>query len=91
MTPYEVFDGAAEILRTHGWCQGEETSITGAKCLIGAIVAAGGLSSEPVWRYIRKIAAPGLMEWNDSPKRTLRQVLGILVRARALYHAAEYQ
>lgn len=75
---------AIELLRTDGWCQ--HKMMDGRRsCLYGAIVRAVGSSTGPLFdnlyhRTLNLVEYAGLSTFNDSPHRTVDDVISILQR-----------
>ncbi len=81
-----VLNRAADLIEERGWCQGEGESATGALCLYSAINQAEpgiflrALADREVRRRVRKrVDIPtGPIKWNDTPGRTVDEVLNLL-------------
>ncbi|MGH9059756.1 MAG: DUF6197 family protein, partial [Acidimicrobiales bacterium] len=84
--------GAAELLLTEGWCQGEFQSVWGRCAMWGIVETAvrddpGGVGPQPLavaQRLCRHLGLDAtepvtcLAQWNDVPGRTLEEVVGAL-------------
>ena len=86
-----VLSGAADLLTTEGWCQGEYKNQDGELCLIGAIKAFTPDSyarRSAAYDYVRKaIKHPDnqfLSDWNDEPRRSAGEVIAVLRKASEL-------
>ncbi len=78
---------AAELLRAEGWCQGSYGQAGGPRCMDGAILSVTAYPGPydralSVMRPVLDITATTpLAIWNDTPGRTLDEVLDALERA----------
>lgn len=98
MTNQQVFARAAEIIREHGWIQGklhDRTKLSEAEnnrinpvqcphCIMGAIISAKGDFAH--WEPLTALSAEvgDYVAWNDTPGRTVEEVLALLDRLAAL-------
>ncbi len=73
---------AAQYIRDHGWCQKALMDDEGRVCLLGALGKIPGDQAIPRQR-LRSIIGINLVNWNNSPKRTKKEVIAALEEAAA--------
>lgn len=95
MTPKEVLQEAANVIRTHGWAQGDYI-VNGSYCTLGAIDhVLEKFEDEIMWVYKlrnkvtgpiqevlrRKTGSVIIHNWNDAEGRTKEEVLEVFEEA----------
>lgn len=86
MTDLEIardLRAAAEYLRTHGWRQGDWEGPDGSVCLAGALLKTGSWQRAHVdaLGLGYAVSTVGVGQWNDTPGRTIDEVLDRLESA----------
>jgi len=90
-----IVDAMTERLQTHGWCRGKMEDGT-RRCFVGALdeVVNGAmrrLATAPEERLLlwhaEDIVGPDIAAWNDTPGRTLPDVLNLLRQIRQRFEA----
>lgn len=71
----------ATLIRTHGWTQGVLVNGRGEFCILGALISNPqsyySVSLSPIFEEIGVLS---LSTWNDTPGRTVEEVLAVLDR-----------
>lgn len=86
MTPQQIYAKAAELIREHGWAQ-LRFGVDGRNfCLVGALSwAYCGSITLPLPRKVllpvQALVDEPLTTWNDTPGRTVDEVLAVLDEA----------
>lgn len=80
MKPSEIGQKAIEKLKQDGWCQCRVEASDGRHCLIGTIGFA--TTGEPSDGYDLSRDTE-LSNWNDTPGRTIHEVIAVLEQAVA--------
>lgn len=75
---------AAELLRTHGWCQRAHITAHGHRCLAQALIDAdhGEAVQDKVTKLARSMGfdnGRALVHWNDATDRTKEEVIARLL------------
>jgi hypothetical protein len=73
----KIIQDVKDILLAEGWCQGELENANGEHCLLGACDKA--FMPVPIRQAIfDKLGGCSIINWNDTPGRTLEEVVALL-------------
>lgn len=83
MTVQEDLNAVADPLEERGWCQGVTRDFQGRFCLGGAIGWVLDVTTGQRWKLARqevqlRIGTLSVASWNDTPGRTVEEVLAVL-------------
>jgi hypothetical protein len=80
-----------QALLDHGWCQKAYRNEKGNICLAQALSMAEPVSMELACSFLQPFAGNHISDFNDAPKRTFKQIVGVLDNAISAAMSEEAQ